>query len=149
MRSLFLVFIFFWVSSVSAQKIIVYSVMGTVTENNIGNKSKVLPKAKLSLTSHIVMDGSSRIVLLDDVNKEMYTIKGAADGKIDLLLKSDKAVKKKLSSQYISVLMNKLTGTISRNAYMQSAATSFRDTEVLMESFDSLKNVKDSVSSAK
>lgn len=145
MRNLFFMLIFFWVSSVSAQNIIVYSVIGSVTECKNNVRNKVLPKTKLSVTSHIVMEASSRIVMLDEINKEMYTIKGAADGKIDQLLTNNNVLRKKLTPQYFSLLMNKLSSTVSRNTYMQSAATSFRDTEELMEKFDSLKQEKDCI----
>lgn len=144
-RVLFVCIVLFCATSVSAQKLTVYSVMGTVTEMKAGSKNKVLPKAQLSATSNIAVGASSRIVLLDEANKEMYTIKGAVEGKIDLLLKGNNVVKKKLTSQYFTVLMNKLSNSASRSTYMQSAATSYRDTEELMKKLDSLKNEKDSI----
>lgn len=149
MKIFIFIFYVFWTSSVFAQKMVVYSVMGKVTEKSAGKECKLLPKTNLSLMSYIVMEGSSRIVLLDEIKKEMYTLKGAAEGKVCLLLKGNTVVKKKLPPQYFSVLMNKLSGAVSRNAYMQSAATSFREAEELMEKFDSLKSVKDSVKSMK
>ena len=145
MRNLLLILMFFWLSSASAQKMIVYSVIGSVTECITGSRSRVFPKKRLSVSSHIVMDVSSRIVLLDETNNDMYTFKGVVDGKLEQLLKKDNVLKKKLTPQYFSILINKLSGTVSRNAYMQSAGSSFRDTEELLGKFDSLKNEKDSI----
>lgn len=114
-RILFVCIILLCASMASAQKLTVYSVMGTVMEMKAGSKSKVLPKAQLSATSNISVNASSRIVLLDDANKEMYTIKGATEGKISSLLTGNNVVKKKLTSQYFSVLMNKLSNSTSRS----------------------------------
>lgn len=144
-KCLILVFLAFCVSSLYAQKIIVYSVMGNVTEIKNGSKNKVLVKAQLAQQSYIIVESSSRIILLDDATKEMYTINGKIEGKLCQMMKSNNVVKKKLSPQYFSVLMKKLSSTNSRNTYMQSAATSFRDTDELLEKIDSLRNRKDSI----
>lgn len=131
-----------------AQKYIVYSVSGNVFEKNSGSSDKILPKKHLKENSILCISQLSRIVIINENDKVMYTITGKAEGTISQLFKSGKSVAaKKLTPQYCTILLNKLSNSTTRNTYMQSAATSFRDGEQIIERLDSLNNSNDTICS--
>lgn len=129
-----------------AQKYIVYSVSGNISEMKAGSSIKILPKKRLNENSFLNISQLSRIVIINENDKVMYTISGKSEGTVRQLLKTGKSVAaKKLSPQYYAILLNKLSNTNTRNTYMQSAATSFRDGDKIIEKLDSLNNSNDSI----
>ncbi len=123
----------------SAQSYYVYSVSGKVTENATVKNKNVTPKMALSEVSNITIADGSRIILVNEVKKQMCTIRGAAKGTVKQLLAGKTASVKTVSQQYIALLMKKNTDSTSkRSAYMQSTATSFRDLDSLLVQQDSL-----------
>lgn len=141
---LFIIMLTLFSVSVSAQTYHVYTVSGKVT-STVGGKSKnVTPKMTLTATTNLTVADASRIVLINEQAKQMCTIKGAAKGTVKQLLSGKTASVKIVSPQYIAVLMKKSSDNTSRSAYMQSAATSFRDLDSLLIQNDSILPVKDS-----
>lgn len=141
---LFIVMLTLFSVSISAQTYHVYTVSGKVT-STVGGKSKnVTPKMTLTAVTNLTVADASRIVLINEQAKQMCTIKGVAKGTVKQLLVGNNASVKTVSPQYIDVLMKKTSGNNSRSAYMQSAATSFRNLDSLLIQTDSILPMKDS-----
>lgn len=135
---LFIILLALFTVTVSAQTYHVYSVLGKVTFTVGGTPKNVTPKMTLSAATSLTVADASRIVLINEQAKQMCTIKGAAKGTVKQLLGGKTASVKTVSPQYIAVLMKKSSGNTSRSAYMQSAATSYRDLDSLLVDDDSV-----------
>lgn len=137
---LFIILLALFTVTVSAQTYHVYSVLGKVTSTVGGTSKNVTPKMTLSAATSLTVADASRIVLINEQAKQMCTIKGAAKGTVKQLLGGKTASVKTVSPQYIAVLMKKSSGNTSRSAYMQSAATSYRDLDSLLVDDDSVSH---------
>lgn len=142
---LFIILLALFTVTASAQTYHVYSVLGKVTSTVGGTPKNVTPKMTLSAATSLTVADASRIVLINEQTKQMCTIKGAAKGTVKQLLGGKTASVKTVSPQYIAVLMKKSSGNTSRSAYMQSAATSYRDLDSLLVDDDSVSHKQDCI----
>lgn len=142
---LFIILLVLFTVSASAQRYQVYTVSGKVTTSVGGKTKSVTPKMSLTAATTLTVADASRIVLINELAKQMCTIKGAAKGTVKQLLGGKTASVKTVSPQYIAVLMKKSSGNTSRSAYMQSAATSYRDLDSLFVDDDSVSHKQDSI----
>lgn len=124
-----------------AQKYNVYSVSGKVTECVGKNVRNIKPKMVLPAATSINVDEGARIILIDEQNNKLCTIKGKVSGKVADVLKMKGAITvRSVSPKYVAMLLKRSAdSTTNRNAYMQSSATSWR------EDVDSLFAPKDIV----
>lgn len=115
---------------ISAQRYHVYSVSGKVTDTN--SKKNVLPKQILSDGSKLTLGEGARLVLINEKEKEMYTIKGPTQGTVSVLAYGKTTTTKSITPQYMAMILKKSsTNKVNRNTFMQSAATSFREIDSL------------------
>lgn len=124
---------------VLTQKYYVLSVMGKTWT---ADGKTLLPKQEISDTNNIKISEKSRIVLLDEKNRVMYVIRGAADGNVLALINRNSTLRKVISEQYMMALLKKSSQKEIGNSYMQSSATTFRDLDSLIT-----KNINDSIKS--
>lgn len=125
---------------VNAQNYLVYTVSGEVT--NVSNKnSKVAAKQQLSGSTVIRLGNDSRLVLLDENNRQLCTLKTPVEGKIQDIIKKSGNSSRSVSEQYVSYLLKRNTSADSKkNTHMQSTAVSYRDVELLETDSVEVKN---------
>lgn len=150
MKQLLIIMLLFVSVAAYGQTYYVYSVSGKVTESATGKSKSVTPKMTITDATNLSITDGSRIVLVNEAKKQMCTVRGAAKGTVKQLLAGKSASIKTVSPQYIAVLMKKSSGaTSNRSAYMQSAATSFRDLDSLLIQSDSIMRPTDSLKTKK
>lgn len=150
MKKLLIIMLLLVSATAYGQTYYVYSVSGKVTENATGKSKSVTPKMTITDVTNLSVADGSRIVLVNEAKKQMYTVRGTAKGTVKQLLAGKSASIKTVSPQYIAVLMKKSSGaTSNRSSYMQSAATSFRDLDSLLIQSDSIMPQNDSLRAKK
>ena len=127
----FLSIVFLWLVSMNvlcgAQEYYVYSVSGKVLDME---SKTIVPSKKLCADAVVDLKKGSRIILIAIDKGELYTIKGESKGCIQNLLANEKVIRKKVTPQYVEMLLKKSSTSESRrNGYMQSSANVYRDVD--------------------
>ena len=110
----------------SAQNYIVYSVKGEI----VMNKTKeVKPGMSLKADDIIIIGQNSRIVILSEKEKRLYTIKTPGQGSLKQLFEKKENSFRKITDTYIAFLKKKISNAdkVADKNYMQSAASSYRE----------------------
>ncbi len=127
----FLSIVFLWLVSMNvlcgAQEYYVYSVSGKVLDME---SKTIVPCKRLCADAVVDLKKGSRIILIAIDNSELYTIKGESKGCIRNLLANEEVIRKKVSPQYVEMLLKKSSTSESRrNGYMQSSTNVYRDVD--------------------
>lgn len=143
MKKVFYIILLFSILNIAkayAQTYLVYTVSGEVL-NISSKKAKVVPKQKLNGAAVIRLGNNSRLVLLDEKNRQLCTLQTPIEGKIqDLIRKSGNSMRS-VSKQYVSYLLKKNTSTDNKkNTHMQSTAVSYRDIDIFTQDSVEIKN---------
>lgn len=116
---------FFLVSAIIAQNYIVFKTVGNVViEEKLVEEGNVITS-----DTKLRIDKDSELILIDEENNKMITIKGFAEGKLVDILKTIDVSLKDVTSKYVSYMKQKLNNKNNDNNYMQSAGTSYRETD--------------------
>ena len=126
-----------------AENYIVYSVKGNVWSNdNVPVKRGTI----LSSSDILKIEENSKLVIVTEIEKQMYTIHFKSHGKLEGLLKNQECNKRNLSDAYLSFVKKSIFGTsdVEDKNYMQSAGTAYRKTDsiyknIIIQHNDSLK----------
>lgn len=118
----------------SAQDYQVYTVRGDVAFKEGEKLVKVAPKMVLGAKTVLIIPAESRLVLLCETSKELFTIKVKATGTIENLLKKQGNTTQQLTESYLAFIKQKITdtGNSKEKNYKQSAGTSYRETDSLL-----------------
>lgn len=114
----------------------VFSVTGKV---NVGTES-VKKGMTLKSTTEVIIGDNSKLVLIDDKNNKIVTVQGNAKGKISEVVKSSNSSLKSVTAKYITYMKQKMTDTARDKDHMQSAGTSYRETDSIAS--EALKNLQ-------
>ena len=146
-KALLLVFmISIFGGSCIAQNYQIYIVKGEVKFNNGTNETTAVAGMKIQADTKVTVPDGGRLVILDEANMKLQTIKTASSETIAELLKKDDVSVQQLTESYLSYIKSKMTnsGDPKDNNYRQSAGTSYRDPDsLLLQSLfpeDTLKN---------
>ena len=117
--------------SASAQKYVVYTVTGDVTK--LIGKKIVKVSAKQTLEELVLLNipSGSKLVLLDEANSKLCTIKVSGKGTIKDLLNKTGNTSKSISAQYLSYMLKRNQASPDKNTYMQTTAAAYRDVDSL------------------
>lgn len=132
--------------SCSAQIFQVYAVKGEVKCNDGQSETMVAVGMMIPPTTEVSVPEGSRLVVLNEADKQLRTIKNAVSGPIAELLKQDNVSVQQLTDSYLSYIKSKMldSGNPKDSNYRQSAGTSYRDPDsLLLHSLfpkDTLKN---------
>lgn len=123
----------------TSQNYYVYAVAGGVSKKVNNRWEKVVPKESLSTSTFLRISSGGRIVLLDEENYSLYTLKTQSEGWVKDMLNHKGNDIRKVSSQYFAFLL-KRTGIqdVKKNTHMQSVGAGYRDTDSLFLEKDSL-----------
>ena len=127
MKALFiLLFTILVGNTCKSQNYIVHTVRGTVTVNKL---QEVKPGMTLQADDNVMVDKDSRIVILSEKEKRLYTINGPGHSSLKQLFGQKDNSFRIITDSYIAFLKTKLTKpdkVVDKN-YMQSAASSYRE----------------------
>lgn len=148
MKKIFLSFIalFFFGLLCNAQDYQVYSVKGEIKCNDGQNEVIATVGMFISSTTIVSIPEGGRIVVFDEANKKLHTIKTASSGLILELLKKDDVSVQELTDSYLTYVKSKMdeSNNLKDKNYRQSAGTAYRDPDsLLMQSLfpdDTLNN---------
>ncbi len=113
------------VSAIIAQNYIAFKTVGNVViEEKLVEEGNVITS-----DTKLRIDKDSELILIDEENNKMITIKGFAEGKLVDILKTINVSLKDVTSKYVSYMKQKLNNKNNDNNYMQSAGTSYRETD--------------------
>ena len=114
----------------NAQSYQVYSVKGDVRTS----KGAVKKGDKITGSTIITVAAEDRLVVLSETDKRLYTVKSAGKRPLAELVKSPTTSAQQLSDSYLAFVKKKIMGTENTDKnYMQSAGTSFRETDSLLQ----------------
>ena len=123
----------FWAPCL-AQTYQVYAVKGDV--KCVDGQSEVLATVGMfiSHTTIVTVPEEGRIVVLNENDKQLHTIKTAASGTFSELLKKDNVSVQQLTDSYLTYIKSKMTdsGDPKDRNYRQSAGTAYRDPDSLL-----------------
>lgn len=120
--------------SCSAQTFQVYAVKGEVKCNNGQSETVVAVGMMIPPTAKVTVPEGGRLVVLNEADKQLRTIKTAASGPITELLKQESVSVQQLTDSYLTYIKSKMTESDDpkdRN-YRQSAGTAYRDPDSLL-----------------
>lgn len=127
-----IIFILFAFNSlaVSAQTYQVYNVKGDVKTE----KGTVKQGDKFTGNTIITISNGGRIVILSESDKKLITIKDVGKGTISDIIKKSTTTSQKLTDSYLTFVKNKILGNENTDKnHMQSAGTSYRETDSLLQ----------------
>lgn len=111
-----------------AQNYMVY-----ITKGNIISKQHKIVKVGtvISTKDFIIIEKNSRLVLLSEEEKRLYTISSECSGELETLLKKKECSIRNLADTYLRFIKNKIRNSknIEDKNYMQSAGTAYRETD--------------------
>lgn len=112
--------------SCKSQNYIVYSVRGIVIVNKI---KEVKPGMTLLADDKVEVGKNSRIVILSENDKRLYTIKSPGQGSLKEFFTNKDNSFRKITVTYMDYLKKKLSNPnkVDDKNYMQSAASSYRE----------------------
>lgn len=132
--------------SCPAQTYQVYAVKGEVKCNDGQSETIVVVGMLIPSTAKVSVPEGGRLVLLNEADKQLQTIKTASSSSIGELLKQEDVSVQQLTDSYLSYIKSKMTdsGDTKDRNYRQSAGTAYRDPDsLLLQSLfpeDTLKN---------
>ena len=129
MKHILIYLLLFTASYSFAQNYIVYSAIGDVSICTNGQYSTIEKSQKLTGSSYIkIAEGGSLIVINQD-EKKLCTIKTVGEGSITSLLSETGNKTQSLTESYFTYIIDKMKsdGKENPNTYMQSAGTTYRD----------------------
>ncbi len=122
--------IFFSCTISRAQDYLVYTVKGDITVNN----EKVVPGCIIKATDNLSIPTDSRLVILNESSKVLYTLKNPANRLLGDIIKSEDNATQQLTDSYLTFIKQKITG-VNKNQdrnHMQAAGTSYRGEDSLL-----------------
>lgn len=128
---LFSFIIFFNLTVINARDYLVYTVKGDITVNN---NEKVVPGCTLKSTDKLSIPTDSRLVILDESSKVLYTLKTPSTKTLEEIIKNEGNTTQQLTDSYLTFIKQKITG-INKNQdknHMQAAGTSYRGEDSLL-----------------
>lgn len=144
MTRFFFLLLPFWgiFTQVNAQKYLVYSVTGEVS--TINKRISIPMKVGMNLvaSSKIIVKNGGQLIVLDEDNARLYTIKTDYSGPLKSIL--PQASGKQISSSYLNYLKQKISGkpnSIDDSRYKQTAGTSYRDSDSLYRVIQSMDSI--------
>ena len=117
-----------------AQTYQVYAVKGEVTCVQGQNTIPVIVGMAINATVYVSISEGGRLVVLNESQKKLCTIKNATSGPIaDLVIRKENTVQQ-LTDSYLAYIKSKMTddGSPKDRNYRQSAATSYRDPDSIL-----------------
>ena len=133
----------------SAQNVQIYSVKGDVKCSNGQDETVATVGMMIPPTTKVTVSEGGRLVVLNEADKQLHTIKKAVSGIIAELLKQEDVTVQQLTDSYLTYIKSKITdsGAPKDRNYRQSAGTAYRDPDsLLLQSIfneDTLKNSAD------
>ena len=118
-----MVFVFLGITTVCAQKYIVFRVQGDV----VADKNVVASGDVLTSAMNVVIGPAAELMVIDEENNKIVTIKGEAAGLFSGIITAKSNSFKDVTSKYVSYMKQKLSNKGKDKDYMQSAGTSYRD----------------------
>ena len=115
----------------SARNYIVYAVKGFVTVNQ---GASVKPGSVLSSSDILSVEKKSKLILLSEEEKKLYSIQEECIGKLEDLVNTNECSVKQLADSYLAFIKNKIFNTQNSKGkedknFMQSAGTVYRETD--------------------
>lgn len=111
-----------------AQNYMVYT-----TKGNIVSKQHKVVKVGTIISSkdYIIVEKNSRLVILAEKEKRLYTISSECSGDLEILLKGKECSIRNLADTYLQFIKRKIQNTrnIEDKNYMQSAGNAYRETD--------------------
>lgn len=111
-----------------AQNYMVY-----ITKGNIISKQHAEVKVGtiVSANDFIIVKKNSRLIILAEKEKRLYTISSECSGQLEILLKGKKCSIRNLADNYLHYIKNKIQDSkdIEDKNYMQSAGATYRETD--------------------
>ena len=131
---IFLITLFACWGSCHAQTIQVYAVKGDVRCNDGQSETVVAIGMMIPPTAKVTVPEGGRLVVLNEADKQLRTIKTAVSGPIGELLKQENVSVQQLTDSYLSYIKSKITdsGNPKDKNYRQSAGTAYRDPDSLL-----------------
>ena len=117
-----------------AQNYQVYVVKGDIKCNDEQCEIPITIGMLIQPTNKVVIPEDGRLVILDEANMKLHSIKGTCSGTlVELLQKEDVSVQQ-LTKSYMSYIKSKIanSGDPKDRNHMQSAGTSYRDPDSLL-----------------
>lgn len=105
-----------------------FTVFAVTGKANVGTKS-VTKGMTLKATTEVIIGNNSKIVLIDEKNNKIVTVQGRTKGKVSDVVNSSNTSFKSVTAKYISYMKQKMTDTERDKDHMQSAGTSYRETD--------------------
>lgn len=117
-----------------AQDYLVYTVKGDVIYKSGASVVKVEPGMKLNAKVQITIPADSRLIVLNEASKKLYTIKVETVDLLENLVKKQGNSTQQLTESYLAFIKQKITdsGNPKDKNHMQSAGTSYRDADSLL-----------------
>lgn len=117
-----------------AQTYQVYAVKGEVTCGQGQNVTPVSVGMAIDATIYISISKGGRLVVLNEFQKELCTIKNAASGPIADLVKKEENSVQQLTDSYLTYIKEKMKddGSPKDRNYRQAVASSYRDPDSLL-----------------
>lgn len=124
-KILIIIFVVCILPTMFAQNYIVFRVNGDV----LYNKQQLEVGENVSSSIEILIDKDSELMLIDENNNKVITIKGYKEGKLIDVLNTNDVTLKDVTSKYVSYIKQKLSNKDNDRNYMQSAGTTYRETD--------------------
>lgn len=114
--------------SISAQEYVIYTIHGEVILTTKGKSLKLTPGEKLGDGSVLTVGDNSKITILNENSKKIFTIKTPGTGTVSSFVTNTENKINKVSNDYIEFIKKKITSEDNGKDinYMQSAGTSYR-----------------------
>lgn len=132
--------------SCSAQSFQVYAVKGEIKCNDGQNETVASIGMMISPSTKVTVPEGGRLVVLNEVDKQLRTIKTSVSGPIAELMKQEEVSVLQLTDSYLTYIKSKMvdSGDTKDRNYRQSVGTAYRDPDsLLLQSLfpeDTLKN---------
>ena len=131
MKNLLVLLVLFCTTCSFAQNYIVYSVVGEVCLSTNGTYTTIEKKQVLTSNSYIKIAEGGTLIVLNQDEKKLCTIKTIGEGTITSLLATTGNKSQSLTESYFTYIIEKMKsdGKENPNTYMHSAGTSYRDVD--------------------
>ena len=131
MKHILIYLLLFTASYSFAQNYIVYSVVGNVYFSTNGAYTTIKKNQVLTSNSYIKIAEGGTLIVLNQDEKKLCTIKTIGEGTITSLLATTGNKSQSLTESYFTYIIEKMKsdGKENPNTYMQSAGTSYRDVD--------------------
>lgn len=129
MKHILIYLLLFTASYSFAQNYIVYSAIGDVSICTNGQYNTIEKSQKLTGNSYIKIAEGGYLIVINQDEKKLCTIKTVGEGSITSLLSETGNRTQSLTESYFTYIIDKMKsgGKENPNTYMQSAGTTYRD----------------------